>query len=299
MPIDIAIIPVAGYGTRLLPATKSQPKEMLPVARKPAVQYIVEELAMSGIRRVLFVTGSGKTAIENHFDVDNDLISYLRNTKREGLLSALEFERQDMEYFYTRQRQQLGLGDAVLCARPLLGAENVVVALGDSIIRSPHESNVLDRMMHLFEEKDADLVIAFQEVAEKDVVKYGVAQPKKGEDTGEFFKLEDVVEKPSIEDAPSRLAISARYIFKPKIFEALANLQPGKGQEVQLTDAIRQVIKEGGKSYGVRLAPGERRIDVGNFGSYFQAFVDFALEDEEYGPELKRYLKTRLESGGI
>ena len=133
----------------------------------------------------------------------------------------------------------------MLCARPLLGTENVVVALGDSIIRSPHESNVLDRMMRLFEEKDADLVIAFQEVAEKDVVKYGVAQPKKGEDTGEFFRLEDVVEKPSIEDAPSNLAISARYIFKPKIFEALANLRPGKGQEVQLTDAIRQVITRG------------------------------------------------------
>lgn len=295
MPIDIAIIPVAGYGTRLLPATKSQPKEMLPVARKPAVQYIVEELARSGIRRVLFVTGSGKTAIENHFDVDDKLISYLRNTKREGLLSTLDFERQDMEYFYTRQRQQLGLGDAVLCARPLLEGESVVVALGDSIIRSSGESNVLNRMLRLFEEKDADVVVAFQEVADKDVVKYGIAKPKPGADTSDIFKLEDVVEKPSMKTAPSNLAISARYVFKPTIFESLANLRPGKGKEVQLTDAIRQLLKKGAKGYGVRLAPGERRLDVGNFGSYFQAFVDFALDDKEYGPELKHYLKQKLE----
>src|SRR5688572_15828490 len=134
MSIDLAVVPVAGHGTRLLPSTKSQPKEMLPVGRKPVVQYVVEELAQAGMRRLLFVTGPGKTSIENHFDINGELIAYLRETGREELLEELEFERKVPEYFYTRQRRQLGLGHAVLCAEPLVGRQACVVALGDSII---------------------------------------------------------------------------------------------------------------------------------------------------------------------
>ena len=134
MTIDIAVVPVAGHGTRLLPATKSQPKEMLPVGRRPVVQYVVDELAQSGIHRLLFITGPGKTSIENHFDINPDLISFLRETGREEQLQELQFERQQMEYFYTRQRRQLGLGHAVLCARPFIGEQSFVVALGDSIL---------------------------------------------------------------------------------------------------------------------------------------------------------------------
>src|SRR5207249_10482087 len=152
MSIDIAVVPVAGLGTRLLPWTKSQPKEMLPVGRKPVVQYIVEELAASGVRRLLFVTGPGKTSIENHFDLNAELITFLRETGKEELLEELDFERQRLQYFYTRQREQLGLGHAVLCARPFVGDQAFVVALGDSIIGVNAQSRIVQRMTAEFEQ---------------------------------------------------------------------------------------------------------------------------------------------------
>src|SRR5437667_12150783 len=160
MSIDLAVVPVAGQGTRLLPSTKSQPKEMLPVGRKPVVQYVVEELALSGIRRLLFVTGPGKTSIENHFDLNPELIAYLRETGKEELLEELDFERQGLEYFYTRQRQQLGLGHAVLCARPFVGEQPFVVALGDTIIGLNGQSPIVGRMTEEFIRAGADAIIA-------------------------------------------------------------------------------------------------------------------------------------------
>src|SRR5437870_12451241 len=156
LPVDLAIVPVAGQGTRLLPSTRSQPKEMLPVGRKPVVQYVVEELALSGINRLLFVTGPGKTSIENHFDINAELVAFLRETGKEELLEELAFERQNLEYFYTRQRRQLGLGHAVLCARPLVGAQPFVVALGDSIIGLHAQSRIVQRMIEEFEKARAD-----------------------------------------------------------------------------------------------------------------------------------------------
>src|SRR5919109_5227734 len=178
MPIDLAVVPVAGQGTRLLPSTKSQPKEMLPVGRKPVVQYVVEELAASGLRRLLFVTGPGKTSIENHFDLNAELIAFLRETGKEELLEELDFERQSLEYFYTRQRKQLGLGHAVLCARPLVGERPFVVALGDSIIGLHAQSDIVRRMVAEFERSGADAVIAFETVPREDVVHYGIARPR-------------------------------------------------------------------------------------------------------------------------
>src|SRR5215468_4676133 len=175
MLIDLAIVPVAGQGTRLLPSTKSQPKEMLPVGRKPVVQYVVEELALSGIRRLLFITGPGKTSIENHFDLNAELIAFLRETGKEDLLEELDFERQELQYFYTRQRRQLGLGHAVLCARPLVGEQPFVVALGDSIIGLNAPSDIVRRMADEFRRTGADAVIAFEAVPREDVVHYGVA----------------------------------------------------------------------------------------------------------------------------
>src|SRR3954454_23122913 len=177
MNIDLAIVPVAGQGTRLLPSTKSQPKEMLPVGRKPVVQYVVEELALSGVRRLLFITGPGKTSIENHFDLNGELISFLRETGKEELLAELAFERQDLEYFYTRQRRQLGLGHAVLCARSLVGQQPFVVALGDSIIGVHAQSAIVRRLVEQFERDRADAVIAFEAVPREDVVNYGIARP--------------------------------------------------------------------------------------------------------------------------
>jgi len=294
MSIDIAVVPVAGHGTRLLPATKSQPKEMLPVGRKPVVQYVTEELAAAQIRRVLFVTGARKSAIENHFDEDHQLISYLRDSGREDELAELAFERQNIEYFYTRQRRQLGLGHAVLCAKPLIGTQPFVVALGDSIIGLHAKSRIVSRMLEEYEQSKADVVIAFEEVPAKDVVRYGIAEPRGA--IGDRFELKNVVEKPSPAEAPSNLAVAGRYVLGPAIFDALAITKPGKGGEIQLTDAIQIVLRQGGKGVGLRLPADERRYDIGNFGSYFRAFFDFALSDPKYGEALRDHVRATLES---
>ena len=292
MTIDLAVVPVAGHGTRLLPATKSQPKEMLPVGRKPVVQYVVEELAAAGIRRVLFVTGARKAAIENHFDEDHQLNTYLRESGRENELAELEFDRRNIEYFYTRQRRQLGLGHAVLCAQPLVGQQPFVVALGDSIIGLHAQSTIVARMLDEFERTRADFVIAFEEVPANDVVRYGIAEPMSA--VGDRFELRRIVEKPSVAEAPSNLAVAGRYVFGPSIFEKLTGTKPGKGGEIQLTDAIQAVLAEGGKGVGLRLGPTERRFDIGNFLSYFRAFVDFALTDPQYGAALQEHVRDFL-----
>jgi len=297
MSIDLAVVPVAGQGTRLLPSTKSQPKEMLPVGRKPVVQYVVEELANSGIERLMFVTGPGKTSIENHFDTNWELITFLRETGREELLEELAFERQNLEYFYTRQRRQLGLGHAVLCARPLVGDQPFVVALGDSIIGVNAQSDIVARMVERFESDGADVVVAFEEVAREEVVRYGIARPASDSDVSDIFDLADLIEKPSVEEAPSRLAVAARYVLSPRIFDALSTTEPGTGGEIQLTDAIRSVLADGGRGIGIRLGPDERRFDIGNFGSYFRAFTEFALADPRYGEGLRRELGRLLDDG--
>src|SRR5437870_5725594 len=293
MPIDLAVVPVAGQGTRLLPSTKSQPKEMLPVGRKPVVQYVVEELALSGVRRLLFITGPGKTSIENHFDINGELIAFLRETGKEDLLAELDFERQNLQYFYTRQRRQLGLGHAVLCAKPLVGRQPFVVALGDSIIGLNAQSDIVRRMVGEFERSGADAVVAFETVPREDVVQYGIARPRGS--AGPLFELEDIVEKPGVAEAPSDLAVAARYVFNPVLFDWLEKTPPGKGGEIQLTDAIRLLLKNGGRVLGMRLAAGERRFDIGNFESYFRAFVEFALADPRHGADLRQFVRGLLD----
>jgi UTP--glucose-1-phosphate uridylyltransferase len=267
---------------------------MLPVGRKPVVQYVVEELAKSGIRRLLFVTDARKTQIENHFDEDGELVEFLRRTGKEDQLADLEFERQKLEYFYTRQRRQLGLGHAVLCAKPLIGEQPFVVALGDSIIGLHAESDIVRRMVRHFEATGADAVVAFEDVPRRDVVQYGIAQTPTPD--AETFVLTDVIEKPSVAEAPSTLAVAARYVFSPAIFDYLEQTTPGKGGEIQLTDAMRLMLKDGRKGFGLRLGKGEVRYDIGNFESYFAAFLEFALSDPKYGARLKAHLKTQLES---
>jgi UTP--glucose-1-phosphate uridylyltransferase len=289
--IDIAVVPVAGLGTRLLPATKSQPKEMLPVGRKPVVQYVVEELTRVGMTRVVFITGPGKASIENHFDLNGELIQLLRESGKEELLGELEFERAPVQYFYTRQRQLLGLGHAVACAQSFVGDRPFVVALGDSIIGMHAESDVVKRMTQCFEAQDAAAVIAFEEVTEHEVSQYGIAKPASDD---EVFQILDLVEKPSTRDAPSRLAIAARYVLSPAIFDALAKTRRDARGEIQLTDAIRDLIRSGGRAFGVRLRPGERRYDIGNFEAYFEAFVEFALADPKFGATLRQHLQTLL-----
>lgn len=287
--IDLAVIPVAGAGTRLLPSTKSQPKEMLPVGRKPVVQYVVEELAGSGMKRMLFVTGPGKNSIENHFDLNSELINFLRETGKEELLSELAFERAALEFCYTRQRRQLGLGHAVLCAQPFVGQQPFVVALGDSIIGIHAQSRIVKRMVDTFTSQSADVVIAFEEVPQHEVKQYGIAKPRGS--VSEVFPLADIIEKPSVSEAPSNLAVAARYVFSPAIFGLLEKTQPGKGGEIQLTDAIRTLIHQGGTVIGMKLGADEQRYDIGNFESYYTAFVDFALADPKYGPGLREHVR--------
>ena len=291
LDVDIAVVPVAGLGTRLLPATKSQPKEMLPVGRKPVVQYVVEELTRMKMKRVLFITGPGKTSIENHFDRNDELVQELRERGKEELLEELEYERAPLQYFYTRQRTLLGLGHAIQCAEAFVGRQSFVTALGDSIIGMQAKSDIVQRMIHCFTETQAAAVIAFEKVPMEEVHRYGIAKPK-GE--GDIFEVADLVEKPAREEAASNLAIAARYVFAPAIFEAIKRTPPGKGGEIQLTDAIRLLMQEGGRVYGVCLREDERRYDIGNFQAYFRAFVEFALEDEKQGAALRKHLEGLL-----
>jgi UTP--glucose-1-phosphate uridylyltransferase len=291
--INIAVVPVAGIGTRLLPATKSQPKEMLPVGRKPVVQYVVEEMTRVGMQRLLFITGPGKTSIENYFDLNPELIQMLRETGKEDLLAEFEFERAPVQYFYTRQRQLLGLGHAVLCAEPFVGDQPFVVALGDSIIGLNAESDIVRRMIRAFDDQQADAVVAFERVPMDQVHHYGIAKPRTN---GEIFAIDDVIEKPSAAEAPSNLAIAARYVFAPKIFDAIKRTKPGKGGEIQLTDAIRLIVQGGGRVFGMSLRDNERRYDIGNFDSYFQAFVEFALADSKHGAPLREFVEKLIDA---
>jgi UTP--glucose-1-phosphate uridylyltransferase len=287
-----AVVPVAGLGTRLLPATKSQPKEMLPVAKKPIVQYVVEELKQSGIERVLFVTGRGKSSIEDHFDHDRELTRALREGAKEDLLAELEYESIGIQFFYTRQRRQRGLGDAVLCAEHFAGPAPFAVALGDSIIGRYSPSAIVRRLTEAFEARRAACAIAVEEVPLEQAPLYGIVRPQ-GE--GEVFEITDLVEKPEAREAPSNLAIAARYVFAPGIFDAIRQTPADRRGEVQLTDAIRLLLQAGHRVVGVRLPVTERRYDIGNFESYFETFLEFALTDPQYGPRLRQRAREMLE----
>jgi UTP--glucose-1-phosphate uridylyltransferase len=287
--IKSAIVPVAGHGTRLLPATKSQPKEMLPVARKPIVQYVVEELVQNGVQDILFVTGRNKSSIENHFDHDPELFRTLEN-KRE-LQNEIDFRELQAKFFYTRQRMQKGLGDAILCGETFAGEEPFVVALGDSILGIHANSKVVTKMIDVFETKRASCVIAVEEVPREETSHYGIIRP---EADGDAMRIIDLVEKPAPADAPSNFAIAGRYIFSPLIFDLIKRLSPDKRGEIQITDAIRLMCEEGKRVMAVRLPAGEKRYDIGNFPSYFESFVEFALADPEYGAGFRKTLERLL-----
>jgi UTP--glucose-1-phosphate uridylyltransferase len=290
--IRSAIVPVAGLGTRLLPATKSQPKEMLPVARKPIVQYVAEELVANGIEQILFVTGRGKTSIENHFDHDPELARLLAAANKRELLEELSAVELDAKFFYTRQRLQKGLGDAVLCGEHFAGEEPFVVALGDSIIGLNAGSRSVSRMAELFQERHASCVLAVEEVPPEETVRYGIIEAADGE--GDVFRVANLVEKPPPGRAPSNLAIAGRYVFSPLIFDMIRRVQPDSRGEIQLTDAIQLMCEEGRRVLALKLPPAEKRYDIGNFGSYFATFVEFALADPHYGPGLRETLERLL-----
>lgn len=288
-----AVIPAAGMGTRMLPLTKTQPKEMLPLGRKPCIQYIVEELASVGVEQVLFITGHKKRAIEDHFDKDNELSKMLSMSGQKDLLEELKYEDMDISFYYTRQSYPAGLGHAVRCAKDFVGNEPFIIALGDSIIHSKENKIPLRRMLDQFEKDQESFVIATREVPLESVHRYGIVEPV-AESKGGISQIKALVEKPSMQTAPSTQAVAARYIMPSRIFDAIDRTSPGKGGEIQLTDSIGLLLKEGGKGYAVSLSDREKRYDIGNFQSYYEAFLDFALEDERYGYQLKQYIIQKL-----
>ena len=289
-----AVVLVAGFGTRLLPAAKSQPKEMLPVGRKPCVQYVVEEMQAAGIREILFITGRKKTSIEDHFDADPELERRLAESGNQELLKELAWNNDgEVTFYFTRQASQRGTADAVRLAEEFVGSEPFVVAFGDTIVRSEGRVNLLRRMMQSHAGGDAVCTFAVEEVPPDEVYKYGVVQPRENA-PGIEFDVAGLVEKPDRASAPSNLAIVPRYVFERPIFDAIRLTLPGKGGELWLTDSIAVLLKQGQRVRCVRLGPGEKRYDIGNFETYFKAFVDLALADERYGYLVRQHLEQKL-----
>ena len=288
-PVLNAIVPVAGLSTRLLPATKAQPKAMLPVGRKPVIQHVVEELARSGVRNVLLVTGPEKTSIENHFDPDPTLIESFVRAGKSDLLREVDLNQLGLNILYTRQREPKGLGDAILQGEAFAGSEPFIVALGDSIIGLRGDSMACRRMAELCVERNADVVIGVEEVPASQVQHYGIVDSG---GTGDTFPIRSIIEKPSVARAPSRLAVAGRYVFSPRIFETIRSVQPNERGETQITDAIRWLAENGGRVLGVRFRRDEKRYDIGNVRSYFETFIDFAMADPEHGAGIRKSLTT-------
>jgi UTP--glucose-1-phosphate uridylyltransferase len=260
--ITDAIVPVAGLGTRMLPATRSQPKEMLPLLDKPVVQYVAEELEAAGIRRIVFITGAGKRAIEDHFDQPGS----------------------EINIFYTRQPSPDGLGDAVRQADGFAN-QGVVVALGDGVIDPP---GIVPRLVDAFETGGYDAALAVAPVPDEEVTRRGIVVSEQGEVT-------DLVEKPQPDAVASRTAMMGRYVLGPAVFEALRGLGPDASGEVQLTDALRRVLENGGRIAAIPLSSGQRRHDIGSPEGYCAAFVEFALRDSRFGPALRDLARALLD----
>ena len=291
-PIRKAVIPVAGLGTRLLPATKSQPKEMLPVGRKPAVQYVVEEMVEAGITQILLITGRQKSSIEDHFDRETELERRLVRTGAYDLAEELNFFEEDVALFYTRQSVQSGPADAIRLAADFVGDEPFLVAYGDTIITSQERPSLIQRMLEDHLDSGACATLAVETVRREDVQRYGIVQPTAGTPAQPTaaFEIDDLIEKPEVATAPSTLAITPRYIFDRSIFDAINRTLPGRGGELWLTDSIAILLRQGDGVRCLPLGAGEKRYDIGNFETYFKAFIDFALADERYGYMIRQYL---------
>jgi UTP--glucose-1-phosphate uridylyltransferase len=287
-----AVIPAAGLGTRFLPATKAQPKEMLPIVDKPTIQYIVEEAIKSGIEDIIIVTGRNKRAIEDHFDRSMELEAFLEKNAKDELLDLVQDVARMADIYYVRQKEALGLGHAIYSARKFIGHEPFAVLLGDDIIYS--EVPALRQMMNHYERYGASIV-GVQEVPLEDISKYGIVDGEKFADR--LYRAKNMVEKPRPEDAPqTHLAIMGRYILNPEIFNLLESLQPGKGGEIQLTDGIKELGR-----YQEILAYefDGRRHDVGDKLGFVQATIEYALRRDDLAEELSSYLRNLVRSMDI
>ena len=287
-PVCKAVFPAAGLGTRFLPATKAQPKEMLPLVDKPIIQYGVEEALASGCDQIIIVTGRGKSAIEDHFDVSYELEKMLEERGKTDLLATVRNVSEMIHVAYTRQKEAMGLGHAVLMARELVGDEPFAVILADDIIDS--DVPCLKQMIEVYNETGCS-VLATQVVEGPAISAYGVldAKPVDGKWNGRLFEVSNLVEKPKLQDAPSNLAIIGRYILTPAIFETLASTSLGAGGELQLTDGLKQLLKKE-KIYGFTFEG--KRHDTGDKLGFLRATVEFALKRDDLGGEFKQYLKT-------
>jgi UTP--glucose-1-phosphate uridylyltransferase len=281
-----AIIPAAGLGTRFLPATKSQPKEMLPVVDKPVIQYVVEEAVAAGADEILLVTGRGKRAIEDHFDRSIELEDLLEQSGNFPKLREVRAISDLAEVFYVRQKRPRGLGHAVLCGAPFTGDEPFFVMLGDVIVP---DNSCLDRLTEVHERYEGASVIAVEEVEREMVSRYGVIAGTEVEPG--VYKLTDLVEKPPVNEAPSNLAIFGRYLLTPKIMQILPKTEPGRGDEIQLTDAIRELLHTE-NVYAVKMT--SRGYDTGNVQSWLEANIMLALQTEEFAGSLREGLKRML-----
>lgn len=281
-----AVIPAAGYGTRFLPATKATPKEMLPIVDKPTIQYIVEEAMASGIEELLIVSGHGKRAIEDHFDSAPALEAELRRKGKTDLLKLVQ-ETADINVHYIRQRYMRGLGDAILCAKTFMGDEPFAVLLGDDVVYHP-ERPALRQLIDVYEQTGGS-VLGCQQVPDEKVSSYGIVAgtPVQGWEE-KLLRVSDMIEKPSLEEAPSHFAVLGRYIIKPEVFAILENTKPGKGGEVQLTDALKVLAKlDAVYAY----AFDGKRYDLGDKLGFLKATVEFALRREDLGPAFRTYLR--------
>jgi len=283
-----AVFPAAGLGTRFLPATKAQPKEMLPLIDKPIIQYGVEEAMASGCDQIIMVTGRGKSAIEDHFDVSYELEKMLEDRGKTDLLKIVQQISDMIHIAYVRQKEALGLGHAVLMATELVGDEPFAVILPDDVIDAPVPC--LKQMIEIYNETGCS-VLATQVIDGPGISAYGVldAKPVAGKYDGRLFEVRDLVEKPKFEEAPSKLAIIGRYILTPAIFDMLSSIQPGSGGELQLTDGLRALLHKE-KIYGYVFEG--KRHDAGDKLGFLKATVEFALKRDDLGGEFREYLKT-------
>ena len=287
MTVHKAIIPAAGLGTRFLPATKAQPKEMLPIVDKPTLQFIIEEAVESGIEEILIITGRNKKSIEDHFDKSVELELELEKKGKTKLLEEVRKISDMVNIHYIRQKEPLGLGHAIYCAKSFISNEPFAVLLGDDIVYS--NKPCLKQMLEVYDEYKTT-ILGVQKVPEAEVSKYGIVKGKQIEDR--IYKVKDLIEKPAVEDAPSNIAILGRYIINPVIFEILEHTKPGKGGEIQLTDALKELAhREAMYAYNFE----GKRYDVGDKQGFLEATVEYALRREDLREGFLDYLRKTLE----
>lgn len=283
-----AVIPAAGFGTRFLPETKAMPKEMLPIVDKPTIQYIVEEIKASGIEQILIISGHAKRAIEDHFDSSPELEQHLYESGKMDLLKEVR-QVSSVKIHYTRQQYMRGLGDAILCAKEFMDGEPFGVILGDDVVYNGSGEPALKQLISQYD-KTGGTIIGCQLVRPEQVSSYGIINGTPTENP-DLLKVKNMIEKPSIEEAPSRFAALGRYVITPEVFKILEQTKPGKGGEIQLTDALR-VMAKNGNVYAYNFKG--KRYDTGNKLGYLKATVEFALRRDDIGPEFRQYLKSLL-----